>query len=180
MAKLTEKTKRRGRPPKAEKEITKKKKKTRKEATSEKTKRRGRPPKAETTTKTKKKRSASSTKAKATTRTRKPLDIKPIKEKFTKTQLNEYLELLSGVPKADVRKVLAAQEKVILGSIMKKGLREFMLPGVLKVVTKSIPARKEKKGINPFTKEPCIFKAKPATIRVKVRPMKKLKDAALM
>jgi len=129
--------------------------------------------------KTSSKKKSTKTKV-ATARTRKPLDIKPIKEKFTKTQLNEYLELTSGVPKKDVRKVIMALEKVILGSVMKKGLREFTLPGVLKVVTKDIPARKAKKGINPFTKEPCVFKAKPAMTRVKARPMKKLKDAAMM
>lgn len=150
---------------------------------------RGRPAKAEKATKTKSTKAKSKVKTKstkasskkpATTRTRKPLDIKPIDERFTKSSLNEYLELTTGVPKKDVRKVLAGLEKVILGSVMKKGRREFMLPGVLKVVTKDIPARKAKKGINPFTKEPCVFKAKPATTRVKVRPMKKLKDAALM
>lgn len=144
---------------------------------------RGRSAKAEKATKaksTKTKATKASTKKPATKRTRKPLDIKPIDERFTKSSLNEYLELTTGVPKKDVRKVLAGLEKVILGSVMKKGRREFMLPGVLKVVTKDIPARKAKKGINPFTKEPCVFKAKPATTRVKVRPMKKLKDAALM
>ena len=39
-------------------------------------------------------------------------------------------------------------------------------------------AKKARKGINPFTGQPTIFKAKPATVKVKVRPMKKLKDAA--
>ena len=57
--------------------------------------------------------------------------------------------------------------------------REFVLPGVLKINTIKKPAVKARKGINPFTKEEVMFKAKPATTVVKVRPLKKLKDMAL-
>jgi nucleoid DNA-binding protein len=53
-----------------------------------------------------------------------------------------------------------------------------MLPGLLKITVTSVPAKKARKGINPFTGQETIFKAKPATVKVKVRPMKKLKDAA--
>ena len=55
---------------------------------------------------------------------------------------------------------------------------EFTLPGMLKITTVSKPAKKARKGINPFTGEETMFKAKPASIAVKVRPLKKLKEFA--
>ena len=45
------------------------------------------------------------------------------------------------------------------------------------VVAKRVPAKPARKGINPFTKEPTVFKAKPARTVVKIRPLKALKDA---
>jgi hypothetical protein len=49
----------------------------------------------------------------------------------------------------------------------------------MKVMAVKIAAKPKRKGINPFTGQEQVFAAKPATIRVKVRPLKKLKDAAL-
>ncbi|WP_372764740.1 HU family DNA-binding protein, partial [Litorivivens sp.] len=66
----------------------------------------------------------------------------------------------------------------IARSVSKKGLGEFTVPGLMKVVTVKKPARKARKGINPFTGEETTFKAKPASIAVKVRPLKKLKEYA--
>lgn len=108
-----------------------------------------------------------------------PAELKPIKEAFTKAGLLAKLAEISGVEPKDVKKVFAALEGVTLASINKKGLGEFTLPGLLKVVSVKIPAKPKRKGINPFTKEEQVFAAKPATTRVKVRPLKKLKDAAL-
>jgi nucleoid DNA-binding protein len=53
----------------------------------------------------------------------------------------------------------------------------FVLPGFAKFVVKKKPATPERPGVNPFTKEPTVFKAKPASKTVKVRPVKALKDA---
>jgi hypothetical protein len=74
---------------------------------------------------------------------------------------------------------MAALEATAVGSLSKKGLGEFTLPGLLKVVAVKIPAKAKRFGMNPFTKTEQWFPAKPATVRVKVRPLKKLKDAAL-
>ena len=63
-------------------------------------------------------------------------------------------------------------------SIKKRGVGEFTIPGILKITTVKKPARKARKGINPFTGEETMFKAKPASIAVKVRPLKKLKEFA--
>merc|ERR1712139_483891 len=52
----------------------------------------------------------------------------------------------------------------------------FKLAGMLNLKLKVRPATKARKGVNPFTKEPCVFKAKPASKTVKGIPMKKLKE----
>ena len=69
-------------------------------------------------------------------------------------------------------------EGAVHGSVSKKGAGSFTLPGLLKITVTSVAAKPARKGTNPFTGEPTTFKAKPATVKVKVRPMKKLKDAA--
>jgi nucleoid DNA-binding protein len=84
----------------------------------------------------------------------------------------------SGVLAKDVRAVLAALEGAVAGSVHKKGAGSFMLPGLLKISAVSVPAKPKRKGINPFTKEEQWFAAKPASVKVKIRPLKKLKDAA--
>ena len=52
-----------------------------------------------------------------------------------------------------------------------------MLPGLVRMVVVKKPATKERKGINPFTGEPTVFKAKPARKVIKARPVKAAKDA---
>lgn len=106
-------------------------------------------------------------------------ELKPIKEALTKAALLTKIAEQSGVEAKDVKKVMAAFEAVTLASINKKGLGQFTIPGLMKVVTVKIPAKPKRKGINPFTKEEQIFAAKPATTRIRIRPLKKLKDAAL-
>lgn len=108
-----------------------------------------------------------------------PAELKPIKEAFTKSGLLLKLADISGVEAKEVKKVFAALEAVTLASVSKKGLGEFTLPGLMKVVAVKVPAKPKRKGINPFTGQEQVFAAKPATTRVKVRPLKKLKDAAL-
>ncbi|MDQ1344985.1 MAG: hypothetical protein QG586_515 [Pseudomonadota bacterium] len=101
-----------------------------------------------------------------------------IKSVLTKSALVAHLADEAKVAAKDVRTLLAALEETIHASISKKGPRSFVLPGLLKITVTNVPAKKARKGINPFTGEPATFKAKPATVKVKVRAMKKLKDAA--
>lgn len=103
---------------------------------------------------------------------------KPIKEALNKSGLVAHICEASGVIAKDVRAVLAALEGAVAGSIHKKGSGSFTLPGLLKITVVSLPAQPKRKGINPFTKEEQVFAAKPARTKVKVRPLKKLKDAA--
>ena len=65
-----------------------------------------------------------------------------------------------------------------LNNIIKKSLRGsglFTLPGLLKMKVVKKPATKAREGINPFTKEKMVFKAKPASKKVRVLPLKSLK-----
>ena len=78
-----------------------------------------------------------------------------------------------------VASVLDSLSEVIQLHVNKRSVGEFVLPGVLKITTVRKPATKARKGINPFTKEEVMFKAKPASTVVKVRPLKKLKDMVL-
>ena len=108
----------------------------------------------------------------------KPAAPKPIKETLTKSGLVAHISDNSGVASRDVRAVLSSLEGAMAGSVSKKGAGTFTLPGLLKVTAVSVPAKPKRKGINPFTKEEQWFAAKPASVKLKVRPLKKLKDAA--
>ena len=54
----------------------------------------------------------------------------------------------------------------------------FVLPGLLKIKTVKKPAQKARKGVNPFTGVEQMFAAKPASVRVRIAALKKLKDMA--
>ncbi|MFZ5638119.1 MAG: HU family DNA-binding protein [Pseudomonadota bacterium] len=108
----------------------------------------------------------------------KPAAAKPIKDVMSKSALVAHIAGATEVAAKDVRAVLAALEGAVHASIGKKGAGQFVLPGLLKISAVSVAAKPRRKGINPFTKEEQWFAAKPATVKVKVRAMKKLKDAA--
>jgi hypothetical protein len=105
--------------------------------------------------------------------------LKPIKDSFTKASLTVYLAERSGVELKAAKAFMAALEETVLASIHKKGAKEFTLPGLLKIVAQDVPAKKKRFGKDPFSGEDKWFAAKPASVRLKVRPLKKLKDAAL-
>lgn len=107
----------------------------------------------------------------------KPAAPKPIKEALSKSGLVAHLAEAAGVAARDVRAVMAALEGAVHGSVSKKGAGMFTLPGLLKITVVNVPAKPKRKGINPFTKEPTVFKAKPARKVLKVRPVKAAKDA---
>ena len=103
----------------------------------------------------------------------------PNVEKMNKTKLVNFLMEGEHAPtKKQVVGVLADIEQLLLGSLHKKGAGEFMMPGLFKVVVKQIPAKPRRFGKNNFTGVDQWFEAKPATVRVKMRPLKKIKDAA--
>lgn len=104
--------------------------------------------------------------------------VKPVKEALTKAGLVAHLAQVADVDAKAVKAVLAALEVTALGSVSKKGLGAFVLPGLLKVTAQSVPAKAKRFGKDPFTGVERWFPAKPASVRVKVRALKKLKDAA--
>jgi nucleoid DNA-binding protein len=107
-----------------------------------------------------------------------PAAPSPIKESFTKAGLATHIAAQTEVELKHVKAVLAALENAVLGSVHKKGNREFTLPGLLKVTVQEVPAKKKRFGKDPFSGEERWFPAKPASVRVKARALKKLKDAA--
>ncbi|AOJ06458.1 HU family DNA-binding protein [Burkholderia mayonis] len=102
----------------------------------------------------------------------------PLKDSFTKASLAAHIAERAEVELKAVKAVLTALENAILGSIHKKGAGEFTLPGLLKISAQTVPAKKKRFGKDPFTGEERWFPAKPASVRVKARALKKLKDAA--
>lgn len=105
--------------------------------------------------------------------------MKPIKEAFGRATLIAHLAGEADTEPKVVKRVMAALEATILASLHKKGVGGFTLPGLLKISVVQVPAKKKRRGIDPFTKVERDFAAKPATVKLKVRSLKKLKDAAL-
>lgn len=101
---------------------------------------------------------------------------KTLDAKFTKTQIVNQIAEENELTKKQVSGVLESLEEMIQLHINKRSVGEFVMPGLFKIQTVKKPAKKARMGINPFTKEEVMFKAKPASIAVKVRPLKKLKE----
>jgi len=74
-----------------------------------------------------------------------------------------------------VKGVLEDMVEVGHAELKKNGI--FVVPGLVRMIVVKKPATKARKGINPFTKEPTVFKAKPARKVIKARPVKAAKDA---
>lgn len=121
------------------------------------------------------------TKAKRTTTTMKAIKTGPIgrvSKMYTKSTLLTTLSERTGLSRKEVGTVIEELVNVVEAHVKPGGPGKFTLPGVLKMTVKNVPARKARKGINPFTGEPTIFKAKPASRKVKVTPLKALKEMA--
>lgn len=101
-----------------------------------------------------------------------------IKQALNKSQLITHLVEQTGLEAKSVKAVLVGLEGAVLGSVDKKGVGEFSLPGLFKVSVQKMPAKAKRFGKDPFTGEERWFPAKPASVKVKIRPLKKLKDAA--
>lgn len=143
--------------------------KKRKTATSSKT---------TTTAKKKKKTSTAATTAKKgkTKKTKSATATKTtrISKALTRAQQIAYISEQTSLSKKEVSAVLECFEPMIASHL--KGPGQITLAGLMKVVAVRKPATKARKGINPFTGEPTVFKAKPARNVVRIRPLKKVKD----
>ncbi|OWT69180.1 MULTISPECIES: HU family DNA-binding protein [unclassified Achromobacter] len=104
--------------------------------------------------------------------------VSVIKTALNKSQLVTHLVEQTGVEAKSVKLILASLEGAVLASVNKKGAGEFALPGLFKVSVQKVAAKPKRFGKDPFSGEERWFPAKPASVKVKVRPLKKLKDAA--
>ena len=95
---------------------------------------------------------------------------------MTKTEILATLAEDTGLTKKEVASVIEKLGALIGKNLGKRGPGAFSIPGLMKVKVIRKPATKARKGINPFTKEPTVFKAKPARNVVKILPLKGLKD----
>ena len=99
-----------------------------------------------------------------------------VKKALTKSELYAEIAAKTELSKKQVAAVIDELSLQINRHVKKGAVGAFTLPGLLKITTTRKPATKARKGINPFTGEETMFKAKPARTVVKVRPLKKLKD----
>lgn len=97
-----------------------------------------------------------------------------ISKALTRSQQIAYISEQTSLSKKDVAAVLECFEPMIASHL--RGPGQITLAGLMKVVAVRKPATKARKGINPFTGEPTVFKAKPARNVVRIRPLKKVKD----
>jgi nucleoid DNA-binding protein len=97
------------------------------------------------------------------------------KKAMTKTEIFSNIAEKSGLTRKQVAGVFEGLAGLIANSLGKKGPGLFTVPGLLKLKVVRKPATKEREGINPFTGEKMIFKAKPARNVVKALPLKNLK-----
>ncbi len=99
-----------------------------------------------------------------------------INERFNKSQILNELSERTELSRKQVSTVIDELSDLIERHVKKRACGEFVMPGLFKIQTVRKPATKARKGINPFTGEETMFKAKPARTMVKVRPLKKLKE----
>lgn len=104
--------------------------------------------------------------------------IKAIKDPYTKSQLIATLSEQTELSKKQVSSVLSCLADTIEGHIKRNGAGVFTMPGLMKLKVVRKPATKARKGINPFTGEETVFKAKPARNVVKILPLKAVKEMA--
>jgi nucleoid DNA-binding protein len=96
----------------------------------------------------------------------------------SKSEVINRISQSTELSRKQVNSVFEALSQEIGSAVGKKGPGVFAVPGLMKITVIQKPATKARKGINPFTKEEVMFKAKPARKVIKVRPLKALKDMA--
>lgn len=105
--------------------------------------------------------------------------VRPVKEALTKSALVGLIAEQNELSRKQAAGVLATIESIMLGSVHPKGVGSFVMPGLFKVTLRKIPARKAGTLIrNPATGEMMKAAAKPASVRVKIRALSKVKKAA--
>jgi len=99
-----------------------------------------------------------------------------IKEPLSKSNMIKTITDVTSLNKRDVVSVLDCFAQVIEKHVKVGGPGVFVLPGMMKILVVKKPARPARKGVNPFTGEEIMIKARPAYKTVKIKPLKKLKE----
>ena len=99
-----------------------------------------------------------------------------VKKPPTKAEILTHIADETGLTKKEITMVMDSLTGLIEKNLKPRGPGAFNLPGLLKIKVVKKPATKARKGINPFTGEEMMFKAKPARRVVKITPLKGLKD----
>lgn len=97
------------------------------------------------------------------------------KKPLNKTEIYNTLAEASGLTKQQIAGVFEELGKLIAKNLSDNGPGSFMIPELMQIKVVRKAATAERQGINPFTKEPMVIKAKPAKNVVKVTPLKGLK-----
>jgi len=127
----------------------------------------------------KSKRKPATVKKKAVTASKSVAKKMPtVKDPLSKGGIVKAVMDMTTLAKKDVSAVLDSLNTLIELHVKSRGPGKFVLPGVLKITVVKKPARAARKGINPFTGEETMFKAKPAHKVVKIKALKKLKEQA--
>merc|ERR1712039_1162342 len=101
--------------------------------------------------------------------------MKAQKSGLTATAVYDSVAETAGLKRKEVKATVEAYLDVCAKELKKTG--SFKIGQALRLKLKRKPATPARKGVNPFTKEPCVFKAKPASQQVRTLALRKLKDA---
>jgi len=93
----------------------------------------------------------------------------------TKSEIYSELAVQAGITRKQVAALFGGLSEMIKKDLT-RGPKTFAVPGLMRINVIVKPATKARKGINPFTGQEMMFKAKPARKVVKIRPLKGLKD----
>ena len=107
---------------------------------------------------------------------KKPVKVSASKKPRSKSDVYSTVAQHAGIHRRDVAAVFHTLAGIIRADLSKSGPGVFNVPSMMRITLKRKPATKARMGINPFTKEQVMFKAKPARNVVRVRPLKALKD----
>lgn len=107
---------------------------------------------------------------------KKPLKVSASGKLRSKSEVFGAIAQHAGLHRRDVAAVFHAMEALIRADLSTKGAGVFKLPSLMRITVTRKPATKARMGLNPFTKEQVMFKAKPARKVVRVRPLRGLKE----
>jgi nucleoid DNA-binding protein len=108
----------------------------------------------------------------------KPTKISPAAKQRTKGEIYRTIAEHTGLGRKDVAGVFDVMSRMMAADLAKPSQTKskvFVVPGLMKVVSQYKPPVPERQGKNPFTGEMQMFKAKPASTKIRIRALKQLK-----